>query len=674
MFRHRRPLRAVATAAVSALILGALAFAPVTHADPGDGARWTALQDGPPKYPGVHIDWDVPITMSDGTVLKANVYRPADAAGPITERLPVVVNLTPYTKLVSNVADSMLSVPVLGDALMNFLRGFDLSGLGLGGASDLGKALPGGLARTFTVDRKLIQSGYVQVVVDVRGTGFSQGDWQVFGDREQRDGPEVVEWAARQPFSDGAVGMSGVSYSAINQLQTAERHPAGLKAIFPVVPGSDLLHDIVATGGGLGTGFLPMWLAAVDIAKLVPDVGSLLNGRFDMRWLADRIADPFTFFDYLFAALTVPSIDTIPDSLRSLIQQGSPIRDSWLGRPDTIDVPTFLYGGWHDIFSYDQTKIYRAIPLPAGEKKMIMGNTFHISSASGLGEPGAPPRLDVLQRAWFDKWLKGIDNGIDAYPPVTTWQQGGGWAAAAQFPRPDADYRRLYLNSAPSGTVAVSAHDGSLSAAPGDPARLTVAPGLATLCSQDAATGTGGITAVLDACTRDSRIAETSALTFTSAPVAAATELSGPIAVHLDTVLDATDGFWAVTLNDVAPDGRSTEWTYGQLAASLRAIDEAASTRSPGGDYTDPYPILTLDTRQPVVPGRPTVVDIGLDATDGVLQPGHRLRVDVYALDFPRSLPLRPLLNESGLRPQHVELDPSRPSWVNLPVLGAPGW
>ncbi len=674
MFRRRRRVRAFLTAAVTALTLGALAFAPVTHADPDDGERWTALHDGPPRYPGVHIDWDVPITMSDGTVLKANVYRPADAAGPIPEQLPVVVNLTPYTKLVSNVADSMLAVPVLGDALMNFLRGFDLSGIGLGGASDLGKALPGGLARTFTVDRKLIQSGYVQVVVDVRGTGFSQGDWQVLGEREQRDGAEVVEWAAHQPFSDGAVGMSGVSYSAINQLQTAERHPEGLKAIFPVVPGSDLLHDIVATGGGLGAGFLPMWLAAIDTTKLVPDVQALLSGRFDLRWLSDRVADPFTFFDYLFAALTVPGIDAIPDYLRALIQQDSTIRQSWLGHPDTIEVPTFLYGGWHDIFAYDQTKVYRTLPLPASEKKLIMGNTFHISSASGLGAPGAPPRLDVLQRAWFDKWLKGIDNGIDGYPPVTTWQQGGGWVGATEFPRPDADYRRLYLNAAPSGTATTSAHDGSLSAAPGEPARLTVAPGLATLCSQDAATGTGGITAMLDVCTKDSRIAESSALTFTSAPVAAPTTVSGPIAVHLNTVLDATDGFWAVTLNDVAPDGSSAQWTYGQLAASLRAVDESASTRSSDGDYTDPYPILTLDTRRPVVPGQPTVVDIGLNPTDGMLRPGHRLRVDVYALNFPRSLPLRPLLNESGLRPQHIELDPTQPSWVNVPVAGDPGW
>ncbi|MGV9677826.1 CocE/NonD family hydrolase [Nocardia sp. NPDC003482] len=673
MFRRRRRIRVLLTATVSSLTFGALAFAPVTPATAGDPADWTALHDGPQQYPGVHVDWDVPITMSDGTILKANVYRPADASGPAAERLPVVVNLTPYTKLISAFADAALGIPPLRDALVNVLKAFDQTGLGLNGG-DIAGALTGGFARTFTVDPELIRSGYVQVVVDVRGTGFSQGTWQVFGEREQADGAEVVEWAARQPFSNGAVGMSGASYSAINQLQTAERHPAGLKAIFPVVPGSDLLRDIVATGGGVGVGFLPLWLALVDVTKLVPDVQSLLTGRFDTRWLADRMADPFTFFDALTAAMTVPDVNSIPDYLRTLVTDDSTVRQAWLGHPENIAVPTFLYGGWHDIFSYDQTSIYRAIPLPDSEKKLMMGNTFHITSSSGLGEAGAPPRLDVLQRAWFDKWLKGIDNGVDGFAPVTTWQQGGGWATADRFPRPGGEYRRLYLDAAPTGTAA-SAHDGSLTTAPGAPARLTVAPSMtATLCSQDTATGTAGLTSLLNECTIDSRAAEAGALTFTSPPVAEPTQVSGPISVHLNTVLDATDGFWAVTLNDVAPDGTSTEWTYGQLAASLRAVDERRATRSPNGDYTDPYPILTLDTRQPVAPGEPTTLDIGLNPTDGVLQPGHRLRISVYALNFPRSLPLRPLLNESGMLPQHLQLDPARPSWVNVPLAGEPGW
>ena len=124
----------------------------------------------------------------------------------------------------------------------------------------------------------------------------------------------------------------------------------------------------------------------------------------------------------------------------------------------------------------------------------------------------------------------------------------------------------------------------------------------------------------------------------------------------------------------MAPDGHALPLTTGQLTSSLRAIDNAKSKRSANGDLTDPYPVLTLATRQPIVPGQPTQLDIGLTATDAVLQPGHRLRVDVAAGNFPKGLLLRPLLNESELKPQHLVLDPSAPSFVNVPTIGRSGW
>lgn len=669
-------MKAVAAAiATFTVFAGAVVAAAPTQATQGLDARFTATHTGLQQYPNVYIEWDIPITMSDGTVLKANVYHPADAAGrPITEPTPTIVNLTPYTKLVVNVADSVLAIPGLADPLMQALHGFDLSAYGLSGISDLAQAFAGGIARTFAVDRKLVQSGYTQVVVDVRGTGFSQGTWQVFGEREQEDGVEVVDWAAAQPWSNGRIGMSGISYSAINQLQTAERKPAALQAIFPIVPGSDLIRDVAAPGGALGIGFIPEWLLAVDGAKLIPDVVSMLAGRFDWTWLADRVRDPFTFFNIIIMALGTQSMDQIPAEMHAVLDDQSPLRTAWIGHPERIDVPTFVYGGWQDIFAYSSPRVYNAIKVPDSQKKLVMDNNYHGTTGSGMGDDGGPAALDVLQRAWFDKWLKDIDNGIDGYDQVTLWQQGGGWTRSSAFPRPDSDYRRMYLNATPSGTAPGSAYDGSLTTEPGGPARVSIAPGLTTLCSRDGAQGTAGILPLPDICTKDSRIAESNGLTFTSAPVHVATSLSGPIAIHLNTVLDATDGYWTVTLNDVAPDGRSTQWTHGQRTASLRAVDESKATRSANGDYTDPYPYLTLDTREPIVPGQPTVIDIGMVATDGVLQPGHRLRVDVYAGNFPSSLPLRPLLNESGLRPQHIELDPNQPSWVNIPVDGDPGW
>ncbi|MFI5777701.1 CocE/NonD family hydrolase [Nocardia sp. NPDC051570] len=684
----RCALRLVATAAVAAMILPLLVATPAnaspvaTGPDGGAaGAAWTVAEDGPQQYPNINIQWDVPITMSDGVVLKANVYRPADAAmRPIDMRTPVIVNLTPYTKLVSDLADHALSIPWLSDAVLDLVRQIDFGGTPFSGITDITKALAGGEVRNFAVDRQLIESGYSQVVVDTRGTGFSQGVWDALGEREQRDSVEVIDWASTQPWSDGNVGMSGMSYSAINQMQAAELHPPALKALFPIVPGSDLNQDVLAPGNGFGLTFITLWLSAINLTKWLPNVQSILTGTFDMTWLEDRLGSPLTMMDVEVDAYDSPRPDDLNPLTREVLTEFSPVRRAWLGDPSQVRVPTFVVGGWHDLFTYSESKIYNQIPLPPGRKQLLMGNTYHISSGSEYGKPGLPPRLDVLQRAWFDKWLKGIDNGIDGYGPVTLYQQGtGGWATQDGFgtgaPAEEAsEYRRMYLSANRSGT-ANSVYDGSLTAGPNDDtARLTVAPGLSTVCSNDAAQATVGGLSIINACGKDSRIAELNGLTFTSAPVAGETTISGPIAVRLNTVQDAADGYWTVTVNDVAPDGQSTVLSSGQLLASTRQIDDALSARSADGDYTDPRPYASLALREPTVPGTPTTLDIALAATRAVLSPGHRLRVDVFAGNFPKALPITTYLIDTGLRPEHVQLDPGAPSFVNIPVRGNPGW
>src|SRR3954454_13542650 len=119
-------------------------------------SHWTAYDR--PVTNGMVTDKDVPITMSDGIILDADVYRP-DKPG----RYPVIITQTPYNK-----------------------------------------EAPLASANTYLVNR-----GYVHVVVDVRGTGGSQGSWDSFGPNEQEDGPEVVAWARKQPWSDGKIGLHG---------------------------------------------------------------------------------------------------------------------------------------------------------------------------------------------------------------------------------------------------------------------------------------------------------------------------------------------------------------------------------------------------------------------------------------------------------------------------------
>ncbi|MFZ2172814.1 MAG: CocE/NonD family hydrolase [Rhodococcus sp. (in: high G+C Gram-positive bacteria)] len=676
--RHRF-FRTGVPAIACAVSVGLAVVSGTAAADPTGGvagAQWQAAVDAPPAYPVIAIDWDVPITMSDGTVLKANVYRPADASGtPIGTKMPSVLNITPYTKLVSNIVDSMLTVPRLENTVVDLVNQYNLAGTPFDGITEAAKVLAGGGMRVFSVNRDLVQNGYTQVVVDARGTGFSQGEWQALGPVEQQDSVEIIDWMSKQPWSDGKVGMGGVSYSGINSLQAAGHQPPALKAIFPTEPGDDLLRDIVGTGGGLGIGFMPLWLSLVNGLKFVPNIQDLAQGQFDKQWLEDRLRDPLTLFPALIEAMTAPTVDDLdPGTLR--VAQDGEFYEERQSRVENIRVPTMLYGAWHDIFANSETRLYNNIALPPGQKQLIMSDNYHINFGGGFGEPGAPPRLDVLERAWFDKWLGGIDNGIDRYGPVTLYQQGNGWTTTDQFPRAGVDYQRMYLAGTPSGTADHAGYDGSLVAGrPADEARLTVAPGLRGLCSRDGAQGTAGFTVIFGSvCSRDSRFQEAEGLTFSSAPVSAPTALSGPINLHLETVLDAPDGFWAVTLNDVAPDGTSTTLTNGAITASLRAVDDAKSARSASGDYTEPHHYLTLAERKPLVPGEVTAVDINLVPTDAVLAPGHRLRVDVYAGSIPRYLPLGPILADSQLKPQHVQLAPDRPSFLNVPLIGARAW
>ncbi|MFD5176875.1 CocE/NonD family hydrolase [Nocardia sp. NPDC058379] len=634
-------------------------------------ARWTALHDGPAAYPEVRVERGTQITMSDGVVLKADIYRPANAVGEIEQRpLPTIVSLTPYSKLMTGLIESAAAVPGLQATAVDIVRRLNLSATPISGFGDLMQALDGGMIQTMLgVDRKLISSGYTVVVADVRGTGLSQGKWDTLGAREQLDTREVIDWAAQQPWSNGRIGMSGGSYSGINQLRAAENAPAALQAIFPVEPGSDLMRDVVAPGGGVGTTFLPLWLNSVNQLKLVPDVASMADGTFDWTWFHDRLADPTTNFDLLAQSLLTPSLSNMPPALDGALDDTSAFREAIMGRPEQVTVPTFVYGGWHDIFANSATKLYEQIPLPAGRKQLVVGDTYHANPGAGTGVPGAPPRLDVLQRAWFDKWLKDIDSGVDGFGPVTVKQQGGSWITLPEFPMPGVTHRRVYFSAAPSGSTEDSLHDGSLSATgPSATENLTVAPGLSTMCSRDAAQGSAGMAAALDTCAKDSRIAERNALTFTSAPLTEQTVISGPINVRLNTVHDSTDGFWNVTVNDVAPDGTSTVLTTGQLTTSMRAIDERRSARSVNGDLTAPFNPLTVDHLLPVVPGAPTDLDVAVIPTQAVLAPGHRLRIDVYAGNAPKALPFRPMLNASGMEPQHLRLDPAAPSFVNLPT------
>ncbi len=667
-------LRTAVTVGVATLTLPAIAGAAPADAAARPGlapAAWAAAYAGPQSYPGINAQWNVPITMSDGTVLMADVYRPADAANiAVADKNPAIINVTPYGKVFSMMVSTTLAAPHLLPTAVGIAHSFSLAGTPISGVDDFKAALSSGLLDAFSgVDQQLVKSGYTQIVVDARGTGFSQGVWQVLGEREQQDTLEVLDWAEHQPWSNGKLGMNGFSYSAIAQLQAAAQRPEGLDAIFPVSGGADIMRDVLSPGGGLGVTFLSAWLASVNSQKFVPNAESILTGTFDWKWLTDRISDPLVYIPQILQGIFLPDPAQMSPLTQQLLTDSSALRQSYESPLANITAPTMAVGGWNDLFTNTEWRTLEAMTsLPADQKKLIVGSGYHFTMGAGMGAPGSPPSIKVLQKAWFDKWLKGIDNGIDNYAPATVNSYGQGWVQEDSYPLAGLEYRRLYLSGQRSGTAPHAVQDGGLlGAADNSQTTWTVAPGLTTLCSRDAGQASVGFVAIFSGCTEDNRVAESNALSFTSPPVTAPTRISGPINVHLNTVTDATDGYFTVMVTDVAPDGKSTVVSSGQLTSSLRAIDPAKSRFAPNGDLIAPHYPLNLNARQPVTPGRPTMLDIGSQATDLLLQPGHRLRLDVFALNLPKSITWGPVTAETGLRPESVVLDPAAPSWVNVP-------
>jgi predicted acyl esterase len=579
---------------MAAIVAGAaLPAAPASAAD-GDGGTWAAYTR-PAQYTTV-TDKDVPITMSDGTVLKANVERP-DAPG----TFPVLLTQTPYGK--------------------------DTASVALGGSGSA-----------------LVQRGYVQVTVDVRGTGRSAGSWDSFGPSEQHDGYELVEWAAKQPWSTGAVGLDGPSYMGLNQLYTAALHPPHLKAIFPVVPMADGYRDIVFSGGDINVSFIPLWMGLVAGTGLITDpitllqhVGGVLS--FDLPTLLGATTGGATAYDGAFWKTRSP-IEVL----------------------DKIQVPTFVVGGLHDLFQRGEPLIYERLKgrVPS---RLVMGPWTHLGGSSGEGLPAdGVPSLSDLELRWFDQYLKGIDTNIAAIPKVTQYTYGDErYETQADWPDPKLDPQRWYLR----GDNVVS------KSAPGvaEPSQSFVQHPLSGICTMSTGQWTAGLGEPLPCFTDDRPNSLSGGASYESEPLSSDLRLSGPIAARLWVTTTAADAAVTVRVDDVAPDGTSTGMTTGWQTASLRATD-ASKTRTVRGHVLQPWHPFTQASVLPVTKGAPTALDVEVFPTSWVLKAGHRLKIVVDPADFPHSIPPLPaLLNRLG-GVVSVLTDPQHPSAIELPTVG----
>ncbi len=587
------------------LVAGALVVPGRVVAEPAWSTR-------PPTY-GVALTRDVAVRMSDGVRLAADVYRPADASGrPVPGRFPVVLTQTPYNK------NGPLS---------------------------------------FAADH-LVSRGYVQVIVDVRGTGSSEGTWRAFGRREQRDGVELVEWSAsaERSWSDGRVALHGTSYGAINQLLTAARQPRGLKAIFPVVPLADVYRDVVASGGELDASFIPMWLGLVTGTSMVPPAYTATDPAMAASALSDHARGAATFQ----GASTV-----------SFLRGGELAYDGPFYRVrspieviDRVRVPTFVVGGWFDLFQRGEPMLYQRLAANGVPSKLLMGPWYHTTVGEGLPAQGVPS-LEDLELHWFDRYVLGrADETLRHMSNVTVMDLGTGrYTPSPSWPPPRVQYRELYLSGPAS-----PGRPGGLVTSPPDRQRPDVLPWqpVSGVCTRSTAQWTAGAAAGTP-CETHNELNDLTGLAY-DLPLSEPLRLAGPIAVRLALSTNGRDSMLTVRLEDVAPDGTSTQLTAGWNTISFRAVDQARTVRV-RGTVVQPYHPFTKESLLPVEEGEVYELWVEVFPTAATLPAGHRLRIAVQPSDTPHlGWTVPQMMSQPGavVRLHH---DAEHPSLVVLPQL-----
>lgn len=568
-----------------------------------DGPRWTGYSR-PAEFDTVTSS-DVPIVMSDGVTLYADVTLP-DADGPF----PTIVTQTAYSKGI------------------------------LGGAG------------TFA------PRGYAEVVVDLRGTGTSEGGWDPFSERERRDGFEVFEWVVDQEWSDGVTGGYGASYLGLTQIFSASQQPEGLAAIFPVVPVADAYRDIVLMGGLLNVGFMPLWVGLVTAISVAP------NTRFatDPAGAAAAVAEHL---------LRVTERDSTVGLLVDVATGDEDVRFDgpfWQDRSpinhvDTVEVPTFIVGGLNDLFQRGEPLLYEALKdrVPA---KLLMGPWGHVDGSSGAGlEDAGLPALEDLALRWFDHHLMGVDTAVDCIPDVTQWHWGPEtYRTQPDWPHPDLTPRAFYLGD-----------EGDLTPAPPtvDGADLLPPVPVAGICSRSTSQWLMG---VLDRtpCAQDNRVNELLERQWTSAPLEQDLTINGPLAARLWLETVGPEAVVVVRVTDVAPDGTSRELTNGLQAASLSAVDEDRS-RIVDGWNLQPWHPFTAASQSPVPTGEAVPVDVEIFSTAAIVPAGRQLRISVGTADVPHAIAPLPDLAASTLSVTQVLHGPDTPSYLVLPSVPAEG-
>jgi uncharacterized protein len=519
-------------------------------------------------------EYDVPVPMRDGIALRADVYRPTTPG-----RYPVLVSASPYPRQIQNLG-----------APLGFIEA---------GASD------------FFVPR-----GYVHVIANVRGTGGSEGTFGFFDAEERRDMHDLVEWAGGQPWSDGNVGMIGISYFAMTQLEAAVEQPPHLKAIFPVAASIDL-YEAAVHNGLPSTSFLTPYLSMIGMTS-GHDSGFYRNRVVDaVRYLLKTPAIHRRFETMNGEAAIVAlkgllKLNHAPhpwdDLWRACVVEHQTYDEWWEERSllpllDRVKVPVYLGCDWDNVPMHlpSTFRAWHALTNSPAVRVAMLGE-------HGLAWPWESLHIEAL--AWFDHWLKGHDTGILEGDPIRYFLPGADeWRSTATWPLEGTAHRWLALRA-----------DGTLDTdegAPGSRQLIALGHGLNREATSEA----------------DPPLS----LAWSSAPLERDVDVVGEAELQLQAISTAPDTAWIAVLQDVDPAGGVTNVTAGYLRASLREVDEEASCVG--------SPVLRCKRFEAVPTGTAVQYRIPLVVTARRFRAGHRIQLLMTSDDqnpaFPAMLGFR---------------------------------
>ncbi len=330
---------------------------------------------------GMRIDWDVPIPMDDGNVLRADVYRPV-AEG----RYPVVMYHGPYAKGLA-----------FQDAPFRFawekmIKDFP----------EVARGSTNKYQNWEAVDpEKWVPDGYVCLRVDSRGAGRSPGTLNIYSPRETDDYFACVEWAAQQTWSSGKVGLNGISYYATNQWQVASRQPPSLAAMCVWEGAADFYRDLYRHGGIVNAMILkwyPRQVVGVQHGKGERAFRSFVTGEL--------VSGPETLSE---EELAKNRADTEAEIL------AHPLEDEFYTvrspRFDRITVPLLSAANWGGAGLHPRGNFEGYVRSATKQKWLEAHGDSHYS-------PFYTDHGVALQKRFFGYFLKGEDTGWDKQPPV----------------------------------------------------------------------------------------------------------------------------------------------------------------------------------------------------------------------------------------------------------------